>query len=95
MRKRDEKKVQVEKELELLVKDNRQKRDDIVFLVADNVCGELVLEFLCGMCKDKQYIERFKIAIPGGRNGIVRDLSLCPLDKKPPLALELRLGWKK
>ena len=43
LRECDEKKIKVEEELELFVKDDRQEREHIVLLVADDIWRELAL----------------------------------------------------
>ena len=47
MRQGDEEEVQVEKEFELFVEDDREEGEDIIFLIADDVGRISILEFLC------------------------------------------------
>ena len=47
LRQGDEEEVQVEKEFELFVEDDREEGEDIIFLIADDVGRISILEFLC------------------------------------------------
>lgn len=49
LRKGDKKEVEVEKELELFVYDDRKEGEDVVFLIAYDVGRKLGLKFLCKM----------------------------------------------
>jgi hypothetical protein len=49
LRQSNEEEVKIEEELELLIKHEREEREDVVFLVPDDVRGELSLHLICQM----------------------------------------------
>jgi hypothetical protein len=49
LRQSNEEEVKIEEELELLIKHEREEREDVVFLVPDDVRGELGLHLICQM----------------------------------------------
>jgi hypothetical protein len=84
-------KVQVE-ELELLIEHHEQERERVVFLVADNVGRKPALQFpLHGVSGGAQERQVSKIS-PGGRKGIVLELSLGVLDFRPSIDERYRTG---
>lgn len=77
LREGDEEKIKIEKELELLIEDDREEGEDIVLLIPHNVWW---ISFLETICRRYSYSKTCssKIAVcgtPGGRRGMVRDLS--------------------
>lgn len=74
MRQSDKEEVEVEEELELLVEHDRQKGDDIVLLIANDVGWKFALQLLCRALYNKY--TGLKESVPGGLKGMVRDLSL-------------------
>ena len=76
LRQRNQKEVEVEEELELLVEDDRQERERVILLVSDDVGRELLLKLLWN--SGEVIVTRIEVtSVPVGLNGMVRDLSLA------------------